>query len=138
MMHDHDNQSGHEQRREAWRAAREAKRAAWRAAPRRPACAPWRLEPFWRSEILGPRCREHEAAGVWTRHARHCGMGGQTLAGEVAELEGEGRRHGEDHRLAEPARHRAREARVNDDARLAAEIEKLRDIDTGTEVMELD
>jgi hypothetical protein len=129
MMHDHNDPFGnHDKRREAWRTAREAKRAAWRArrAARHARRGDWSHfgDPkFW---------------GLDAETMKQWGMGGNQSAGnqwgantgpssEVAALQA---KVADMEKIIASLSQRVivlEKLVVDDDKRLAAEIEKLRD-----------
>lgn len=129
-MQDHDNQPGYDKRREAWRAAREAKRVAWRvrrAAQRARWMQGW--EHMGDPKFWGLDPETMRANGMSGMHGT--GFGAQPSS-EVAELKA---KVADMEKIIASLSQRVivlEKLAVNDDARLAAEIEKLRDIDTGT------
>lgn len=127
MMQDQDDQSGFERRRDAWRAAREAKRAAWRmrrAARRAHWMKGWEHlgDPkFWGLDAESMR------AGM--NGGMNSGMGmdfGDQPSREVEDLKA---KVADMEKIIASLSQRVivlERLAVNDDARLAAEIEKLR------------
>lgn len=126
-MHDHDNQFGHGPHREAWRAAREAKRAAWRmrrAARRARWAQGWEhmADPkFWGLDAESMR---KMGMGTGTDFGSGMGMGQsgeiEALKAKVADME----------KIIASLSQRVivlEKLAVDDEPRLAAEIEKLRD-----------
>ncbi len=130
MMYDHnDPYCSHDKRREAWRRAREAKRAAWRArrAARHASRGDWShfSDPkFWG---LDPERMKQWGMGAGTDTGTGAGMGaGPGPSPDVAALKA---RVAEMEKLVASLSQRVivlEKLVVDDDMRLAAEIEKLR------------
>lgn len=128
-MHGHDNSQGHDSRRDAWRAAREAKRVAWRM---RRAARRARWMQGW--EHMG----DPKFWGLDAESMRKMGMGGSMHTGfgqpssEVEELKA---KIADMEKIVASLSQRVivlERLATDGDARLAAEIEKLRDVDTGS------
>ena len=117
-MHSHDFNGGFGKHGEAWRLEREAKRAAWRA--RRAARHAGRGE--------GGHFSDPKSWGLDPESMKQWGMGAEPTS-EVAELKAKVA----DMEIIASLSERVivlEKLAVNDERRLAAEIEKLRDIDT--------
>jgi hypothetical protein len=123
MMQDHDELFGnYEKRREAWRAAREAKRSAWRArrAARHARRGDW--SHFGDPKFWGLDAESMKQWGM----GHNYGAPGQPSS-EVADLKA---KVAEMEKLVASLSQRVivlEKLAVDDDKRLAAEIEKLRD-----------
>lgn len=129
MMHDHDPE--HASRREQWRALREAKRNAWRArrAARRAMWhnqwAHWGDPKFWGLDAESMRGMGLNGTGM-----NGMGMGASSSPSEVAELKA---MVAEMEKLVASLSQRVivlEKLATDPDAKLAAEIEKLRDSET--------
>lgn len=135
MMQGQDDQNGFERRRDAWRAAREAKRAAWRmrrAARRAHWMKGWEHlgDPkFWGLDAESMRAGMNHGMNSGMHAGMGMGFGSQPsrevddLKAKVADME----------KIIASLSQRVivlERLAVNDDARLAAEIEKLRTSET--------
>lgn len=133
MMHDQDDPfSAYDKRREAWRTAREAKRAAWRArrAARHARRGDWSHfgDPkFWG---LDAETLKQWGLGAGMNAGANPGMGMGMGAGPSSEVAALQARLAEMERIVASLSQRVivlEKLVVDDDKRLAAEIEKLRD-----------
>lgn len=132
-MHGHDNSQGHDSRRDAWRAAREAKRVAWRmrrAARRARWMQGWEHmgDPkFW--GLDAESMKQWGFGGGNGMGAGMHGMGGQPAGENVAELQDKVARMEKTIASLNERIIVLERLALNDEARLAAEIERLRDTD---------
>lgn len=136
MMDDNNRQDSYFKRREAWRMDREAKRAAWRArrAARHAGRGDW--SHFGDPKFWGLDAESMKAWGLGGgtdgMHGMGSGMGagmGQSPAGGVADLLA---KVAEMEKTIATLHQRVivlEKLAVNDDTRLAAEIERLRSVD---------
>lgn len=132
MMDDTEFRERFEKRREAWRMEREAKRAAWRArrAARHAGRGDWShfSDPkFWGLDRDSMKAWGFggDGTGMGDMH----GMGGATHSGEVADLQDKVARMEKTIASLNERIIVLERLALNDDARLAAEIERLRDTD---------
>lgn len=129
MMDENDFHNRFERRREAWRMEREAKRAAWRArrAARHAGRGDW-------SHFSDPKFwgLDQESLKSWGFGGAMHGMGtGMGPSGEnLAELQAKVARMEKTIATLNERIIVLEKLALNDDARLAAEIERLRDTDT--------
>ncbi len=134
MMDDRDNHQGYYQRREAWRLEREAKRAAWRArrAARHAGRGDW--SHFGDPKFWGLDAESMKAWGLGGgmgagMGAGMHGMGMPPSAESVAELQDKVARMEKTIASLNERIIVLERLALNDEARLAAEIERLRDTD---------
>lgn len=131
MMDDNDFHNRFEKRREAWRMDREAKRAAWRArrAARHAGRGDW--SHFGDPKFWGLDAESMKAWGFGSgMQDGMTGMGGQPTPENVAELQDKVARMEKTIASLNERIIVLERLALNDDARLAAEIERLRDADT--------
>lgn len=123
-MHNHGDNCGHQSGREGWRAAREAKRAAWRM---RRAARRARWSESW-EQMADPKFWGLDAESM-----RKMGMSGDGFAtgmGQSGEIEALKARIADMEKIIASLSQRVivlEKLAVDDEPRLAAEIEKLRD-----------
>lgn len=128
-MHNHGDNCGHNGGREGWRAAREAKRAAWRmrrAARRASWAQSW--EQMADPKFWGLDAESMRKMGMGTGTGFDSGMGmGMNPSGEIEALKA---KVADMEKIIASLSQRVivlEKLAVDDEPRLAAEIEKLRD-----------